>query len=208
MISDIVLPRNNEQEFIEIAAKLGIKKLCFLYDFDEYNEEKIQKKLDSIESYRNKVSGELKNFEFLSNKKINIEIGFLINQKNMNKAAKISRFLVAKSSDKDRFFIESKKVKIIYGFEESGKRDFMHQRASGFNHILCELAAKNHVAIGFSYSSIINNKNPAVVIGRMMQNIGLCRKYKASQIIASFSSNPFELRQPHDILSLFKLLGH
>lgn len=190
MISDIVIPKNNEAEFIEVAAKLNIKKLCFLYEFDDYNEEKIQKKPDYTE-----------------NKKINIEIGFLITQKNINKAAKISRFLVAKSSEKDRFFIESKKVKIIYGFEESGKRDFMHQRASGLNHILCELAAKNHVVIGFSYRSIINNKNPAVTMGRMMQNIGLCRKYKASQIIASFSSNPFELRQPHDILSLFRLLG-
>ena len=190
MSSDIVIPKNNEAEFIEVAAKLGIKKLHLLYDFDDYNEEKIKKKLDYIE-----------------NKKISIEIGFLINQKNLNKAAKISRFLVAKSSDKDRFFIESKKVKIIYGFEESGRRDFMHQRASGLNHILCELASKNNVAIGFSYSSIINNKNPAVIIGRMMQNIGLCKKYKVNITIASFSSNPFELRQPHDILSLFRLLG-
>lgn len=191
MFSDIVIPKNNEAEFIEVAAKLGIKKLILLYDFDGYDEEKIQKKLDSAE-----------------NKKVNIEIGFLVSQKNLNKAAKISRFLAAKSSEKDRFFIESKKVKIIYGFEESGKKDFMHQRASGLNHILCELAAKNHVAIGFSYSSITNNKNPAVIIGRMMQNIGLCRKYKASQTIASFSSNPFELRQPHDIISLFRLLGY
>lgn len=208
MPTDIVLPKNNEAEFIEIAVKLNIKKLYFLYDFDDYNEEKIQKKLNSIESYRNKVSGELKNFEFLSNKKINVEIGFLVNQKNLNKAIKKSRFLAAKSSDKDRFFIESKKIKIIYGFEESGKRDFMHQRASGLNHILCELAGKNNVAIGFSYSSIINNKNPILIMGRMMQNIALCKKYKANKIIASFSSNPFELRQPHDVLSLFKLLGY
>ncbi|MBI2656040.1 hypothetical protein HYX06_06475 [Candidatus Woesearchaeota archaeon] len=191
MSSDVVIPKNNEAEFIEIAAKLGIKKMHFLYDFDGYNEEKAKKKLDSID-----------------NKKISIEIGFLINQKNLNKAAKISRFLTAKSSDKDRFFIESKKVKIIYGFEESGRNDFMHQRASGLNHILCELARKNNVSIGFSYSSIINNKTPAVIIGRMMQNIILCKKYKVNTIFASFSSNPFELRQPHDILSLFRLLGY
>lgn len=191
MSSDIVLPKNNEAEFIEIAAKLNIKKLCFLYNFEDYNEEKIHKKLQSIE-----------------NTKVNIEIGLLANQKNLNKAAKISRLIAAKSSEKDRFFIESKKVKIIYGFEESGRNDFMHQRASGLNHVLCELAAKNHVAIGFSYSSIINNNNPEVIMGRMMQNIALCKKYKSNQVISSFSSNPFELRQPHDILSLFRLLGY
>jgi len=30
MASDIIIPKNNEAEFIEIAAKLGIKKLYFL----------------------------------------------------------------------------------------------------------------------------------------------------------------------------------
>ena len=191
MLSDIVLPKSNEAEFIQIASKLNLKKLFFLYDFDNYNENKIQKKLDSIES-----------------KQINIEIGFLVNHKNINRAAKISKFLVAKSSEKDRLFIESKKIRIIYGFEESGKKDFMHQRASGLNHILCELAKGNNVSVGFSYSSIISSKNPALIMGRMMQNISLCRKYKVDTLIASFSSNPFELRQPHDLLSLFKLLGH
>lgn len=190
MSTDIVLPKNNEAEFIEVAAKLGIKKLYFLYDFDDYNEEKIQKKLESI-----------------NNKKINIEIGLIANQKNLNKSAKMSRFLVAKSSEKDRAFIESKKIKIIYGFEESSKKDYMHQRASGLNHILCELAAKNNVAIGFSYSLLVNNKNTAVILGRMIQNLSLCRKYKVDNIIASFSSNPFELRAYHDVASLFKLLG-
>ncbi len=190
MHSDMVLPKNNEAEFIEIASKLGIKRLYFLYDFDDYDEEKIQRKLDAIE-----------------NNKINAETGILVNQRNLNKAAKKSRFLVAKSSEKDRLFIESKKIKIIYGFEESGKKDYFHQRASGLNHVLCELARKNDVAVGFSYSSVISNKNPALIIGRMMQNISLCKKYKVDTLITSFSSNPFELRQPHDVSSLFKLLG-
>ncbi len=190
MSNDIVLPKNSEAEFIEIAAKLGIKKLYFLYDFDDYNEEKIQRKLESIE-----------------NKKINIEIGFLVNQKNLNKAAKSSGFLVAKSSDKDRLLIESKKMKIIYGFEESMKRDYIHQRGSGLNHILCELANRNMVSVGFSYSSLVNNKNAAMLLGRMIQNLSLCRKYKVNTTIASFSSNPFELRAHHDVASMFKLFG-
>ncbi len=187
---DIVLPENNEAEFIEVALKLGVRKLCFLYDFDQYSEEKTQRKLGATE-----------------NKKINIEIGFLINKKNMNRAAKFSRLLVAKSADKDRFFIESKKIKIIYGFEASGKKDFIHQRASGLNHILCDLARKNNVAIGFSYSSILNSKNSPVIMGRMTQNISLCKKYKTNIIFASFSGSPYDLRAHHDAASLFKLLG-
>lgn len=189
---DIAIPNNNEAEFIELAARLGHKKLHFLYNFDDYDKDKIQKKLESIE-----------------NKKINMQIGFIINQKNINKALQQSKFLVAKSSDKDRFFIESKKVKMIYGFEEINKKDYLHQRASGLNHVLCELANKNNVSIGFAYSSLFN-KNPetaSLIMGRMMQNISLCRKYKVKTIIGSFSENPFDMRSLHDTISLFSMLG-
>ena len=192
MLSDIIIPNNNEAEFVEIASKLGIKKLHFLYDFNDYNEEKVQKKLLSIKNHHN----------------ISIETGIIVNQKNLNKAQQQSKFLVAKSSDKDRFFIESKKIRLIYGLEEASKNDYLHQRASGLNHITCELSKKNNVSIGFSYSSLFNNSHAAsLLMGRMMQNINLCRKYKVKTIIGSFSNNPFHLRSPHDLSCLFALFG-
>ena len=185
MFIDIVLPRNNEEEFIQIASRLGLKGLRFLYDFDKYQNQK-----SSI-------------FDF------DVEIGFLVNQKNMNKAMQKSRLLAVKSSDKDMFFIESKKINVIYGFEEISSRDYLHQRASGLNHIICELAEKNDVAVGFSYSSLFNKNNEvtALSIGRMMQNIKLCGKYKVKIVIGCFSSNPFDLRAPHDVMSLFEMMG-
>lgn len=190
MFTEIILPKNNEAEFLEIAAKLGIKRLYFLYDFDDYNEDNVQKKLSIM-------------------KDVTIEIGFLVNQKNINKAAKHSELLVAKSSDNDRHFIESKKIKLIYGFEENPKKDYLHQRASGLNHITCEIARKNNVAVGFSYSSFFNKNNQiaSLLMGRMMQNIALCKKYKVETLIGSFSEKPFDLRADHDIKSLFKMLG-
>ena len=192
MFSDIALPKNNEFEFIEIASKLGIKKLFFLYDFNEYDEKKLIKKLDS-----------------LNNKKISIEFGFIVNEKNFKKAAAKSKFLAAKSSDKDRIFIESKKIKLIYGFEDANKKDYIHQRASGLNQVLCEIARQNNVTVGFSYSSLLNKPNQitSLLMGRMMQNIILCRKYKVNTIIASFSDEPFGLRAHHDIASMFNLFG-
>ena len=48
MLADIALPDNNEEEFIKIASKLGIKKLYFLYDFNFYNENNVEKKLESL----------------------------------------------------------------------------------------------------------------------------------------------------------------
>lgn len=188
MFSDIVIPDKNEEEFIEIASKLGIKKLYFLYDFDGYG--------------KNNNKSDFKT-------KINIETWPIANQKNMNVALQHSKLLVAKSSDKDRFFIESKKIKLIYGFEESQRKDYLHQRASGLNHILCELARKNNVAVGFSYSSLFDN-NPETAslrMGRMMQNISLCQKYKVKTIIGSFAEKSFDLRAPYDVMSLFTMLG-
>ena len=190
MFSDIVIPKNNEAEFIDIAAKLGIKKLIFLYDFDEYYKNKMQEKIDLVK-----------------NKKISLQIGFIVNQKNINKASKLSNLLAAKSSGNDRHLIESKKIKIIYGFEEVNKKDYLHQRASGLNHIICELANKNNVTIGFSYSSLFNKNNQALIMGRMMQNIRLCQKFKVKTFVGSFSEKPFDLRQHHDIVSFFNVLG-
>ncbi len=193
MLSDIVIPNNNEAEFIEISSKLNIKKIYFLYDFDEYNEENTQKKLSSIKNHKN----------------VNIEIGLMVNQKNINKAVQQSRFLVARSSDKDRIFIEGKKIRLVYGFEEISRKDYLHQRASGLNHIICELAKKNNVAVGFSYSLLSNKdeNSKSIMIGRIIQNINLCRKYNVKTVIGSFSENPFDLRSVHDIMSLFAILG-
>tara|TARA_Y100000031_G_scaffold150807_1_gene190840 strand:+ start:10639 stop:11256 length:618 start_codon:yes stop_codon:yes gene_type:complete len=191
MFTEFVIPRNNEKEFVSIASRLGYKKLFFLYDFSDYDEEKIQKKLREIKT------------------NVRMEIGFLVNQKNFDKAAKKSKLLIAKSSDNSRFFVESKKIKLIYGFEEVNRKDFLHQRASGLNHVVCELARKNKVVIGFSYSSLFDKSGFFIsqIIGRMIQNISLCQKYKVKTVIGSFSDNPFELRSPYDIMSFFTMLG-
>ena len=40
-----------------------------------------------------------------------------------------------------------------------------------------------------------------------MKNIMLCRKYKVKTVTASFAENPFGMRSPYDVMSLFKNLG-
>ena len=83
----------------------------------------------------------------------------------------------------------------------------MHQRGSGLDHILSKLAHDKKVAIGFSLSSIMNSKNKNIILGRMMQNIMLCRKYSVKAVIASFAETPFGMRSPYDMMSLFAVLG-
>ena len=37
---DYVIPHKNEQEFIDVAEKLGYDELCFLYPAKDYKESK------------------------------------------------------------------------------------------------------------------------------------------------------------------------
>ena len=187
---DIVIPNNNEEEFITIAEKLGYKGLYFLYDFNDYSSRK-------------------KKFE---NNKIKIHAGILVNNNNLNKAKHNLKneksFVAVRSSYDDRDTIEKLKPNIIFSFEDNGKRDFIHQRASGLNQIICKSAKENDTIIGFSLSSFLNAKDMHKVLGKIMQNIILCRKFKVKTVIASFARNPFEMRGPNDLISLFKALGY
>ena len=93
---DIVVPDNNEEEFIAMAEKLGYKALCFLYN---------------LNGYLNKQ----KNFEA---KKIKIYAGILADSKNINKIkSKLNNndiFVAVKSSTNDKEIIEkSNEAKII-----------------------------------------------------------------------------------------------
>ncbi|MAE43046.1 hypothetical protein CMO93_04695 [Candidatus Woesearchaeota archaeon] len=183
---DFVIPNNNEKEFISIAEKLGYTGLYFLYNLEEYFEKnisgkiKIHKAILADARYINKTSNKYKDKDIL---------------------------IAIKSSSQDRNIMEGAKANIIFSFEEHTKRDFMHQRGSGLNHIMCKLMHENSIAVGFSLNSILNSEKKHLILGRIMQNIKLCRKYGVKMIIASFAEKPFEMRSPHDLASLFLKLG-
>ena len=193
---DIVIPNNNEEEFITIAGKLGYKELLFLYSFDNYiNLKNNPNKKKEIEE---------------KNKKIRIHYGILADPKNIQKInTKLKDkgdFIAIKCSNINREVIEKPKANLVFALEEYGWKDYMHQRASGLNHILCRLANKNKVMIGFSISSLLDYGNQSIILGRMIQNIILCRKFKVKTVIGSFTQNPHQMRSPHDIMSLFAIL--
>ena len=187
---DIVIPNNNEEGFIKMAEKLGYKELLFLYNFEEYSEKPQDKATSS---------------------KIKISHGILANERNIqkinNKFKNKGVFVAIKSSMSNREIIEKPYANLIFSLEEYGRKDFMHQRGSGLDHILAKLAHDNKVAIGFSVNSMLNSENKHIILGRMMQNIRLCRKYRVKTIIASFAVKPYQMRSPYDIISLFAILG-
>ena len=109
----------------------------------------------------------------------------------------------AGSEDVNRALFENKNMDIVMNLELSGKEDGMHYRNSGLNQVLCKLAAEHGIAICFN----IQHMKSSRVLGRMMQNVKLCRKYKVQMKIASFASNSYEMKGASNVLSLAKVLG-
>lgn len=176
---DAVIPNNNEKEFVEIADKLGYGKIIFLYA----NE---------------------KNIPHITSDKIKIIFGVI----NI-KGGKGKHLTFMQSGENDQHIIEHNPPNAVFGFEAKAEKDYLHQRASGLNNVICTFAQKNKVVIAFSFNQILKNfrTKRAQVFGRMMQNIKLCRKHKVTMCIASFAKDPFEMRAPKELSALFQLLG-
>ncbi|MDP3728950.1 MAG: RNase P subunit p30 family protein [bacterium] len=107
----------------------------------------------------------------------------------------------------NRLALSSKYVDILLDPHLGQRKDFMHQRNSGLNHVLCALAREHSVAIGFSFSSILHSLQRAKDLGRVIQNIHLCRKYKIPMVIGSFAKDAWDIRNEKDLQAFFKVLG-
>lgn len=86
----------------------------------------------------------------------------------------------------NRAALENKKVDVLLGPEKGRDKDFTHYRNSGLNQVLCRLAKKNDIAIGFDFNDILDTNFKAKILGRMMQNVKLCRKFKVKMVILDF----------------------
>jgi hypothetical protein len=176
---DIVFPQGNEEEFIKIAEKLGIKSLTFVYsDAKQFYAKKAEIKYDCAALCQPPKIPSLKS------KKI--------------------PFLCPASRDA----IE-RGAPLVFAFETTEDKDHTHYRRSGLNQVLCKLATQKKTSIGFSLHTLLSveGRKRATIMGRIMQNIIFLRKYKTNVKIASFATNPYEMRAPSEITSLFVSLG-
>lgn len=102
--------------------------------------------------------------------------------------------------------VEGKKADIIL-VAERNPRDSLHFRRVGFDGIIAELARKKGIAFAFSFSSILNARDRALVMGRIMQAIRLCRKHKVRMCFASFARNKWEMRAAEELKAFARVLG-
>lgn len=112
-------------------------------------------------------------------------------------------------SKNNRTAVEARKVDILLSPEKSIKKDSLHHRNSGLNHVTCKLAQKNKIAIGFNFNDVLvsNGLKRAKILGRMMQNVKLCRKYKLRMLLGSFANDKWQMRAKNDLISFGIVLG-
>ena len=106
----------------------------------------------------------------------------------------------------NRKAVENKTVDILMSPEKSRSKDFMKSRNSGLNQVLCKLAAKNDVAIGFDFNYLLNAKESQRpnILGRMKLNVILCNKYKIKMYVCNSTK---EERGNSDLESFGRVLG-
>lgn len=189
---DIIFPNNNEKEFIKVAERLETKEMFFIYPYKK-----------NVLEHREKIK------LLQSSTKIRLNLGLIANPLDIMKAKNVCSFIITESSEKDQYVLEKQKPSLIFNLEASERRDKTHYRTSGLNQVLCTLAYKNNITIGFSFSSLLNSKlkQRAILLGRMMQNIRLCRKYKVNTLFASFAKHPYEMRPEKDLQSFQRVLS-
>ena len=105
--------------------------------------------------------------------------------------------------------LSRKNTNILVYAETSEARDHLNWRNSGLNQMLLKLAQKNDIAIGFCLSSVLEHQGikRSAILGRMMQNVVLCRKYKVRMVLCSFAKDIWGLRSASDLQSFGRVIG-
>jgi hypothetical protein len=176
---DIVFPKNNEEEFISVAKSLGTKELIFAYTPKEYKE--------------------------YASQEIKIKTAVLVTPKEALHAQNKYPLLVIKADQKtDVWVIEHIRHVILYGFELQERKDFMHHRNSGMNHIAAKQMKEKNIVYGFPVSVLLHASpdDQATMLGRLRQNITILQKYKVEVMIGAFSSDPMDMRNGKDVWCL------
>ncbi|UZE93959.1 MAG: hypothetical protein IB618_00055 [Candidatus Pacearchaeota archaeon] len=122
----------------------------------------------------------------------------------------ISFILVLGINDEiNRITLEHKKVRALVSPEYKREKDFLHYRNSGLNQVLCKIARDNDKIIIENFSDfILESKDitKALILGRMIQNARLCKKYKTRLIIGNFVRNNSEFRSKYDLETFKRIL--
>lgn len=135
------------------------------------------------------------------NSRVKVRRAFFVdNLKDVERAARDFELIFAPAL---REFFENKRSGFLVNAEELDMKDSFHQRRSGLDDVMCKLAAKKEKVLVFNTNQFSFSD---LVLGRMLQNARLCRKYKLKTLVVSFASAPLEMRAPKDLDGFARLI--
>ena len=121
---------------------------------------------------------------------------------SITKPTHTNQFLIA--NNVDRSLLKSG-VHVFIDLELLEKQDNVHHRNSGLDSTSAKLCAEQGALIGINIANI--RKQDPIIIGRIMQNIELCRQHKTRMAVISSAKTKEELLDPSDVTSLLLVLG-
>ncbi len=135
----------------------------------------------------------------------------LIQGNNFEKARKEikqnqDKLIIFSSEDEElnRKILEKETINVLL-LNQSNKKDKLKQRDSGLNHVLAKIAKAKNVIIGINLDEILHSdkKNKAKILGRIRQNVKICKKAKLKMMFFSEKEN----RNSRDLTALGLVLG-
>ncbi len=206
MTTNLVLMKENEK-VLELSRKLGFDKTLFLVNFA-----KLIKSTQS--SSKMTLKGNKTNYSKSSlGKDLALVSGNSKKEllKKIKEVKKKNLFVVVKPKTEDllRFVLEKTSADLVFGQELINQKDSVHFRRGGLDQITCKIARDKGKIIGFSFRDILeaNGEERSKILGRMILNIKLCRKYKVKVFFGNFSENELEMRGKQDLEALFEVIG-
>jgi RNase P/RNase MRP subunit p30 len=127
--------------------------------------------------------------------------------KEINKAK--GKFTIFKTGSEEmlRFALEKSNVDLVYGMEGINARDSVHFVRGGLDQVTCKIAAERGKVVGFSFNDILGSGNKGKLLGRIMFNVKLCKKYNVKMMFGNFSTSVSSMRSRKDLEVLFRVLG-
>lgn len=180
---------------------------------------KINKKIEEIAKekgynavYFIKEIFSVDNKSFEDSKEYNSCIINIENLENLRKAIDKSqsrfKFIFVLGSDNaiNRVALENRKVSGLISPEFNRKFDYVHYKNSGLNQVLAKIAKSEGKMLvedlGFLKSEF-SKKIKSQILGRIMQNYALSRKYKFNFILTFIAENAKEIMKTKDIQEFY-----
>lgn len=178
-----------EVPFIEKVQRLGWKKLTLLYSSSDY------KKLTPF--YRD---------ELQKNTSLELFFGVIIVSLKENCLINKGDFKIVLGTSFDVVF---KDITHVYNNELEEQKDGLHQRRSGLNHVILKEMKKKKVSVLVSYAQLqeTTGLKRNTILGRIQQNILLCRKENVKISLVSLATNQNQLRHQKDVKAMMRVLG-